>query len=237
MVTKQYVSGIWMFAFVKEWRSGSLFKSSPNKLSLAVEFVCGSSWIRCMWKLTDARLVHMTVPFSGYYRTGRSKAMPIKFCTFCYHDFLSQGIELDSSNHILFSNRSAAYAKNGEYEAALSDANKVIELQPQWPKVSLEAGKRHPWSCVSNAFASHPVCNFRKLGARFLCQYHYQQANTRHRRFIVLLPSWFSRTFVYFRTKCTSNWFLSDTVLLFYINVYWRRPLVEMITQTYTRTR
>ncbi|XP_055298215.1 stress-induced-phosphoprotein 1 [Sitodiplosis mosellana] len=46
----------------------------------------------------------------------------------------TEAINLDSKNYVLFSNRSAAYAKAGKYELALEDANKTIELNPTWPK-------------------------------------------------------------------------------------------------------
>lgn len=46
----------------------------------------------------------------------------------------TEAIELDNSNHVLFSNRSAAYAKAGQFQKALEDANKTIELNPDWPK-------------------------------------------------------------------------------------------------------
>ncbi|XP_064621757.1 stress-induced-phosphoprotein 1-like isoform X2 [Lineus longissimus] len=48
----------------------------------------------------------------------------------CY----SQGIKLDESNHILYSNRSAAYCNVGKYVDALKDAEKVVSLKPDWPK-------------------------------------------------------------------------------------------------------
>lgn len=48
----------------------------------------------------------------------------------CY----SEAIELDSKNHVLFSNRSAAYAKAGKYNEALSDAEKILEINPAWSK-------------------------------------------------------------------------------------------------------
>lgn len=37
-------------------------------------------------------------------------------------------------NHILYSNRSAAYASKKDYENALQDATKTTELKPDWPK-------------------------------------------------------------------------------------------------------
>lgn len=48
--------------------------------------------------------------------------------------FYSEAIEIDPSNHILYSNRSAAYAKTNEYASALRDAEKTIELKSDWPK-------------------------------------------------------------------------------------------------------
>jgi len=49
-------------------------------------------------------------------------------------DKFTQAIALDSSNHILFSNRSAAYASKKDWDNALSDAEKTTELKPDWPK-------------------------------------------------------------------------------------------------------
>lgn len=46
----------------------------------------------------------------------------------------TKAIELDSANHVLFSNRSAAYAKQGKYDVALEDAETVVRLKPDWPK-------------------------------------------------------------------------------------------------------
>lgn len=46
----------------------------------------------------------------------------------------SDAINLDQSNHVLFSNRSAAYLKAGRFQDALSDAEKTIQINPSWAK-------------------------------------------------------------------------------------------------------
>jgi len=46
----------------------------------------------------------------------------------------SQGIQLDGSNHVLFSNRSASYAGLKQFDKALEDADKCISLKPNWGK-------------------------------------------------------------------------------------------------------
>lgn len=46
----------------------------------------------------------------------------------------TQAIALAPENHILFSNRSAAFASQKQWDKALEDAEKVTEIKPDWPK-------------------------------------------------------------------------------------------------------
>uniref|UniRef100_A0A1B6FAU5 Stress-induced-phosphoprotein 1 n=1 Tax=Cuerna arida TaxID=1464854 RepID=A0A1B6FAU5_9HEMI len=48
----------------------------------------------------------------------------------CY----SEGIKIDKNNHVLYSNRSAAYLKAGKYSEALADAETTISIKPDWTK-------------------------------------------------------------------------------------------------------
>lgn len=49
-------------------------------------------------------------------------------------DRYSDGLLLDPGNHVLYSNRSAAYLKMGVPQRALSDADEVVRLKPDWGK-------------------------------------------------------------------------------------------------------
>lgn len=48
--------------------------------------------------------------------------------------FFTEAIGLDPGNHVLYSNRSAAQASLKQYDKALEDAKKVVELKADWPK-------------------------------------------------------------------------------------------------------
>ncbi|KAM0477863.1 hypothetical protein ACHAPX_005629 [Trichoderma viride] len=49
-------------------------------------------------------------------------------------DKFTQAIALQPENHILYSNRSAAYASKKDWDNALNDADKTTEIKPDWAK-------------------------------------------------------------------------------------------------------
>lgn len=53
----------------------------------------------------------------------------------CYcRDKFTQAIALQPENHILYSNRSAAYASQKDWDNALADAEKTTQIKPDWAK-------------------------------------------------------------------------------------------------------
>lgn len=51
-----------------------------------------------------------------------------------YSEKFTEAIAIQPENHILYSNRSAAYASKREWDSALKDAEKTTEIKPDWPK-------------------------------------------------------------------------------------------------------
>lgn len=49
-------------------------------------------------------------------------------------DKFSKAIEIEPQNHVLYSNRSGAYASKKDFSQALEDANKTTEIKPDWAK-------------------------------------------------------------------------------------------------------
>ena len=46
----------------------------------------------------------------------------------------TQAIELEPTSHVLYSNRSGAYASLKRFNEALEDASKCTEIKPDWAK-------------------------------------------------------------------------------------------------------
>lgn len=55
----------------------------------------------------------------------------------------TEAIALDPTNHVLYSNRSAAHAKADEWPEALADADKTVELNPSWARGYSRKGAAH----------------------------------------------------------------------------------------------
>ena len=64
-------------------------------------------------------------------------------------EHFTEAISMDSTNHVLFSNRSAAFASLKKYREALSDAEKTVSIKADWAKVRT----RGVCVCVQQAHA------------------------------------------------------------------------------------
>ncbi|KJE89097.1 stress-induced-phosphoprotein [Capsaspora owczarzaki ATCC 30864] len=58
-------------------------------------------------------------------------------------ELFSSAIACDGTNHVLFSNRSGAYAGMKDYKKALEDADKCIAIKPDWAKGYSRRGAAH----------------------------------------------------------------------------------------------
>jgi stress-induced-phosphoprotein 1 len=76
-------------------------------------------------------------------------------------EHFTAAIAADPSNHVLFSNRSAAYASLGQFEPALEDAKQVVELKADWPKGYSRLGAAHfglrQWDDAVEAYSKGTV--------------------------------------------------------------------------------
>ncbi|PKU79113.1 Heat shock protein STI [Dendrobium catenatum] len=57
--------------------------------------------------------------------------------------YFSEAIDLAPTNHVLYSNRSAAYASLHRYAEALADGRKTVEIKPDWSKGYSRLGAAH----------------------------------------------------------------------------------------------
>jgi len=55
-------------------------------------------------------------------------------CLTKYREKFTEAIDIDPSNHVLYSNRSGSYASLKQFDKALEDATKVTEIKPDWAK-------------------------------------------------------------------------------------------------------
>ena len=54
--------------------------------------------------------------------------------------YFTDAIQVDSSNHVLWSNRSACYASLGDFTMAKTDAEECVRLKSDWPKGYIRLG-------------------------------------------------------------------------------------------------
>lgn len=57
--------------------------------------------------------------------------------------YFSEAVDLAPTNHVLYSNRSAAYASLHRYAEALADGRKTVEIKPDWSKGYSRLGAAH----------------------------------------------------------------------------------------------
>lgn len=70
-------------------------------------------------------------------------------------DNYSTAIELDPGNHVLYSNRAAAYCSVNQFQSALKDAQKCINLSPKFAK---GYGRKAAALCGLNRLLIHILC-------------------------------------------------------------------------------
>lgn len=71
-------------------------------------------------------------------------------------NFYTQAISLDPNNHVLYSNRSAVYATTRNFEKALEDADKTVQIKPDWSKGwSRKAAAHHGLEDYHNALEAY----------------------------------------------------------------------------------
>ncbi|GMI92729.1 Hop3 [Hibiscus trionum] len=85
------------------------------------------------------------------------------FNSFIKH--FTEAINLAPTNHVLYLNRSASYASLHQYDAALSDAKKTVELKPDWSE------------------------GYSRVGAAYLGLHQYQDAISAYKKGLEIDPN------------------------------------------------
>lgn len=86
----------------------------------------------CKWNFSTTfavRLRRITSQQSFSARNGE-----IELANKLHSAKFTEAIEIEPTNHILYSNRSAAYASKKEWASAFEDAEKVTQIKPDWAK-------------------------------------------------------------------------------------------------------
>lgn len=91
-----------------------------------------SSSARFSCRCPPARLLRDSPPPSHTQAKGNAAFSAGKFQEAVEH--FTAAIGVDPSNHVLYSNRSAAHASLSAFTPALEDAQKTVELKPDWAK-------------------------------------------------------------------------------------------------------
>lgn len=74
-------------------------------------------------------------------------------------DFFTKAIEVDGSNHVLYSNRSACHASLKNFDQAVDDADKCIELKGDWAKgYSRKGAAMHGLGDLQGACDAYEKC-------------------------------------------------------------------------------
>jgi stress-induced-phosphoprotein 1 len=71
-------------------------------------------------------------------------------------EYYTDAIDMDPTNHTLYSNRSGAYCASQKYLQAAADARKTIEINPEWPRGYTRLGAalqgQRDWTGAIDAF-------------------------------------------------------------------------------------
>jgi ankyrin repeat protein/Flp pilus assembly protein TadD len=132
-----------LFASLPETAPSRTTKPAPTSLAAEAEAEASSSARNEQADETDALVAKAQLAKDRGNAAFAARDFPRAIKAF------SMAIRLDRANHVLYSNRSAAYVGAGQFEQALADAQKCVSLAPNWGK----AYARH--ACALSALGQH----------------------------------------------------------------------------------